>query len=144
MVERPAHLGKPPFSELVARIRIWEAVVRIPWSPRGFDPSNRLVVGCAQGIGAMCGDAAKSFVKRRIGIAPRAVVDSGRPTRLHCRRAVVGVAMAQAAAARRRTDPCIHLRRAHRGQSRRVPPRDSRYIMVVSVDWSDRVVTQIQ
>jgi CDP-2,3-bis-(O-geranylgeranyl)-sn-glycerol synthase len=43
---------------------------RIPWSPWGSDPSNWLAVGYAQGIGAMCGDSAKSFVKRRIGVAP--------------------------------------------------------------------------
>jgi CDP-2,3-bis-(O-geranylgeranyl)-sn-glycerol synthase len=43
---------------------------RIPWSPQEFDLANWLAVGCAQGFGAMGGDAAKSFVKRRIGIAP--------------------------------------------------------------------------
>lgn len=43
---------------------------RIPWSPAGFDPSKWLPLGCAQGLGAMAGDAAKSLVKRRIGIAP--------------------------------------------------------------------------
>jgi CDP-2,3-bis-(O-geranylgeranyl)-sn-glycerol synthase len=35
-----------------------------------WPPSEWLVVGLAQGTGAMSGDAAKSFVKRRLGIAP--------------------------------------------------------------------------
>jgi CDP-2,3-bis-(O-geranylgeranyl)-sn-glycerol synthase len=43
---------------------------RIPWSPGGYEASNWLPIGLAQGVGAMCGDAAKSFIKRRIGIAP--------------------------------------------------------------------------
>ena len=43
---------------------------RIPWSPAGRDPSHWLAVGIAQGIGAMSGDAVKSFFKRRVGIAP--------------------------------------------------------------------------
>jgi CDP-2,3-bis-(O-geranylgeranyl)-sn-glycerol synthase len=43
---------------------------RIPWSPRGLDMSTWLAIGFAQGIGAMGGDAAKSFFKRRIGTAP--------------------------------------------------------------------------
>jgi CDP-2,3-bis-(O-geranylgeranyl)-sn-glycerol synthase len=41
----------------------------IPWSPRGLDPSNWLAVGGAQDIGALGGDAAKSFIKHCIGIA---------------------------------------------------------------------------
>jgi CDP-2,3-bis-(O-geranylgeranyl)-sn-glycerol synthase len=40
-----------------------------PWSPHGLR-SEWLALGCAQGIGAMSGDAVKSFFKRRVGIAP--------------------------------------------------------------------------
>src|SRR6266498_4479411 len=43
---------------------------RITWPFEAFDPSNWLAVGLAQSIGAMCAGAAKSFVKRRIGIRP--------------------------------------------------------------------------
>ena len=43
---------------------------RISWSPQGLAPSHWLALGYAQGIGAMFGDAVKSFVKRRVGIAP--------------------------------------------------------------------------
>ena len=43
---------------------------RVPWWPRGLDPSGWFALGCAQGAGAMTGDAVKSFFKRRIGIAP--------------------------------------------------------------------------
>jgi CDP-2,3-bis-(O-geranylgeranyl)-sn-glycerol synthase len=42
----------------------------IPWSPDGLEPTSRIAVGLVQGIGAMSGDAAKSFFKRRIGVAP--------------------------------------------------------------------------
>lgn len=42
----------------------------ISWSPGSFEPSSRIAVGCVQGIGAMSGDAVKSFFKRRVGIAP--------------------------------------------------------------------------
>jgi len=42
----------------------------IPWTPEALDPSNWLVVGFAQSVGAMCGDAAKSFIKRRVDIRP--------------------------------------------------------------------------
>jgi CDP-2,3-bis-(O-geranylgeranyl)-sn-glycerol synthase len=43
---------------------------RSSWSPPGLEPPNWLVLGCAQGVGAMTGDAVKSFFKRRIGIGP--------------------------------------------------------------------------
>ena len=43
---------------------------RIPWRPRSMDPSIWLPIGFAQGLGAMGGDAAKSFLKRRLGIPP--------------------------------------------------------------------------
>lgn len=43
---------------------------RISWSPRGLEPAHSLTLGCAQGFGAMFGDAVKSFFKRRLGIAP--------------------------------------------------------------------------
>jgi CDP-2,3-bis-(O-geranylgeranyl)-sn-glycerol synthase len=36
----------------------------------GFEPANWLVPGCAQGVGAMAGDAVKSFFKRRVGVPP--------------------------------------------------------------------------
>ena len=42
----------------------------IPWSPDGLEPSSRIAVGLVQGIGAMSGDAAKSFFNRRVGVAP--------------------------------------------------------------------------
>jgi CDP-2,3-bis-(O-geranylgeranyl)-sn-glycerol synthase len=45
---------------------------RIPWSPHWLEPSHWLALGCAQGVGAMAGDSAKSFFKRRRGIAPGA------------------------------------------------------------------------
>ena len=44
--------------------------VHVWWFPHGLEPSSWVVVGCAQGIGAMSGDAVKSFFKRRAGIAP--------------------------------------------------------------------------
>jgi CDP-2,3-bis-(O-geranylgeranyl)-sn-glycerol synthase len=37
---------------------------------RLWPPSMWLAIGLAQGVGAMAGDMVKSFVKRRIGIAP--------------------------------------------------------------------------
>lgn len=40
------------------------------WSHRGLDAWTWVGVGCAQGVGAMSGDAVKSFFKRRAGIAP--------------------------------------------------------------------------
>jgi CDP-2,3-bis-(O-geranylgeranyl)-sn-glycerol synthase len=40
------------------------------WSPLRVETANWLVLGCAQGVGAMTGDAVKSFLKRRVGIAP--------------------------------------------------------------------------
>jgi CDP-2,3-bis-(O-geranylgeranyl)-sn-glycerol synthase len=43
---------------------------QISWSPQGLQPSHWVALGCAQGIGAMFGDAVKSFFKRRVGIAP--------------------------------------------------------------------------
>jgi len=42
----------------------------ISWSSHGLEPSSRIAVGWAQGIGAMSGDAVKSLLKRRVGIAP--------------------------------------------------------------------------
>jgi CDP-2,3-bis-(O-geranylgeranyl)-sn-glycerol synthase len=42
----------------------------IRWSALRVEPANWLVLGCAQGLGAMTGDAVKSFLKRRVGIAP--------------------------------------------------------------------------
>ena len=36
----------------------------------GFEPANWLVHGCTQGVGAMTGDAVKSFFKRRVGVPP--------------------------------------------------------------------------
>jgi CDP-2,3-bis-(O-geranylgeranyl)-sn-glycerol synthase len=42
----------------------------ISWSPHGFEASAWFKVGCAQGVGAMAGDAVKSFFKRRARIAP--------------------------------------------------------------------------
>jgi CDP-2,3-bis-(O-geranylgeranyl)-sn-glycerol synthase len=41
----------------------------ISWSPPRLQPSHWVALGCAQGIGAMFGDAVKSFFKRRVGIA---------------------------------------------------------------------------
>jgi CDP-2,3-bis-(O-geranylgeranyl)-sn-glycerol synthase len=43
---------------------------RLPCSPAGVEPGNWLASGCALGVGAMTGDAVKSLVKRRVGIAP--------------------------------------------------------------------------
>jgi CDP-2,3-bis-(O-geranylgeranyl)-sn-glycerol synthase len=43
---------------------------RINWSGALFSPSNWFAVGLAQGVGAMGGDAVKSFFKRRRGIGP--------------------------------------------------------------------------
>lgn len=43
---------------------------QIPWSAHGLQPSDWVALGGAQGVGAMVGDAAKSFFKRRVGIAP--------------------------------------------------------------------------
>ena len=43
---------------------------RIDWSRSLISPSDWLVVGLAQGLGAMGGDAVKSLIKRRRGIAP--------------------------------------------------------------------------
>ena len=42
----------------------------ISWSPHSLEPSSRIAVGWAQGVGAMSGDVVKSFFKRRVGIAP--------------------------------------------------------------------------
>lgn len=36
----------------------------------GFEASIWLSLGCAQGVGAMTGDAVKSFFKRRVGVPP--------------------------------------------------------------------------
>lgn len=44
----------------------------IAWSPDGTAPSGGWRNGLAQGIGAMTGDALKSFFKRRIAIPPGA------------------------------------------------------------------------
>ena len=41
------------------------SVVPLLWSPEGW-----LAIGAASGFGALGGDAAKSFFKRRLGIAP--------------------------------------------------------------------------
>lgn len=43
---------------------------RIGWERSLWPPADWFAVGFAMGFGAMAGDAAKSFVKRRIGIAP--------------------------------------------------------------------------
>ncbi|MCX7893890.1 MAG: CDP-archaeol synthase [Burkholderiales bacterium] len=43
---------------------------RIGWERSLWPASDWLAVGLAMGFGAMAGDAAKSFAKRRIGIAP--------------------------------------------------------------------------
>lgn len=40
------------------------------WPYHGLAGWAWLQIGCAQGVGAMSGDAVKSFVKRRVGIAP--------------------------------------------------------------------------
>ena len=39
-------------------------------SAPGFEAANWLLPGCAQGVGAMTGDAVKSFFKRRVGVPP--------------------------------------------------------------------------
>ena len=44
--------------------------LHVSWLPHSLEPSSWVAVGCAQGIGAMSGDAVKSFFKRRVGIAP--------------------------------------------------------------------------
>ena len=44
--------------------------VHVRWFAHSLEPSSWFAVGCAQGIGAMSGDAVKSFFKRRVGIAP--------------------------------------------------------------------------
>jgi CDP-2,3-bis-(O-geranylgeranyl)-sn-glycerol synthase len=43
---------------------------RIDWERSLWPASSWLAVGVAMGFGAMAGDSAKSFVKRRIGVAP--------------------------------------------------------------------------
>ena len=42
----------------------------LPWPGRLFEPAAWIALGFAQGLGAMAGDSAKSFVKRRLRIAP--------------------------------------------------------------------------
>src|SRR5688572_9947901 len=44
--------------------------VHVSWFPYSPERSSWIGVGCAQGIGAMSGDAVKSYFKRRVGIAP--------------------------------------------------------------------------
>ncbi len=43
---------------------------RINWSRTLFSPSDWLLIGLAQGFGAMGGDVLKSFYKRQRGLAP--------------------------------------------------------------------------
>jgi CDP-2,3-bis-(O-geranylgeranyl)-sn-glycerol synthase len=42
----------------------------IAWTPAGLTSRQSVALGVAQGIGAMSGDAVKSFFKRRVGIPP--------------------------------------------------------------------------
>ena len=50
---------------LVSSLQSW-----LSWVPHRLHLSHWVALGCAQGIGAMLGDAVKSFFKRRAGIAP--------------------------------------------------------------------------